>query len=86
MSARIDLYNYADDAHLGGEYLDELLNRVEQEAAASPRAELADRAAENRELRREAGRAADLIDAGETAQAVSLLRYISRAATNPTGE
>ncbi|MER6350643.1 hypothetical protein ABT186_02005 [Streptomyces sp. NPDC001634] len=34
MSARDDLYNYADDAHLGGEYLDELLDRVEKEAAA----------------------------------------------------
>lgn len=32
MSARDDLYNYADDAHLGGEYLDQLLDRVEQEA------------------------------------------------------
>ncbi|MEU8623302.1 hypothetical protein [Streptomyces sp. NPDC048669] len=49
--------------------------------SGSPRAELADRAAENRELRREAGRAADLIEAGEHAQAVALLRYISRPAT-----
>jgi hypothetical protein len=34
MNARDELYNYADDAHLGGEYLDELLDRVEREAAA----------------------------------------------------
>ncbi|WP_432130620.1 hypothetical protein [Streptomyces tendae] len=34
MSARDELYNYADDAHLGGDYLDELLDRVEKEAAA----------------------------------------------------
>lgn len=34
MNARDDLYNYADDAHLGGDYLDELLDRVEKEAAA----------------------------------------------------
>ncbi|MBZ6102714.1 hypothetical protein [Streptomyces olivaceus] len=34
MNARDELYNYADDAHLGGEYLDELLDRVEKEAAA----------------------------------------------------
>jgi hypothetical protein len=32
MNARDELYNYADDAHLGGEYLDELLDRVEEEA------------------------------------------------------
>jgi hypothetical protein len=32
MNARDELYTYADDAHLGGEYLDELLDRVEQEA------------------------------------------------------
>lgn len=40
MSARNDLYEYADDAHLGGDYLDELLNRVEAEAAARTRREL----------------------------------------------
>ncbi|MGW1950114.1 hypothetical protein ACWCRC_38145 [Streptomyces sp. NPDC001940] len=34
MNARDELYNYADDAHLGGDYLDELLDRVEREAAA----------------------------------------------------
>lgn len=34
MNARDELYNYADDAHLGGDYLDELLDRVEKEAAA----------------------------------------------------
>ena len=34
MSARDDLYEYADGAHLGGEYLDELLGRVEAEAVA----------------------------------------------------
>jgi hypothetical protein len=32
MNARNELYNYADDAHLGGDYLDELLDRVEKEA------------------------------------------------------
>ncbi|MCX4993432.1 hypothetical protein [Streptomyces sp. NBC_00568] len=32
MTARDELYNYADDANLGGEYLDELLDRVEREA------------------------------------------------------
>ncbi|WP_329203869.1 hypothetical protein [Streptomyces sp. NBC_01435] len=40
------------------------------------KAELADRAQENRELRREAGRAADLIVAGKNDQAVSLLRHM----------
>ncbi|MFI8191378.1 hypothetical protein ACIF8T_21585 [Streptomyces sp. NPDC085946] len=35
MTARDELYNYADDAHLGGDYLDELLDRVEKEAAAT---------------------------------------------------
>ncbi|MFD9212053.1 hypothetical protein ACFVY9_02835 [Streptomyces sp. NPDC059544] len=34
MSARDELYEYADGAHLGGEYLDELLDRVEAEAVA----------------------------------------------------
>lgn len=32
MTARDELYTYADAAHLGGEYLDELLDRVEREA------------------------------------------------------
>lgn len=40
MSARTDLYNYADDAHLGGDHLDELLNRVEVEAAGAAGREL----------------------------------------------
>lgn len=39
MNARDELYAYADDAHLGGEYLDELLDRVEKEAAAKTLAE-----------------------------------------------
>ncbi|CAL9594270.1 hypothetical protein SUDANB1_05289 [Streptomyces sp. enrichment culture] len=34
MSARSELYEYVDGAHLGGEYLDELLGRVEAEAVA----------------------------------------------------
>lgn len=42
MSARDDLYNYADDAHLGGEYLDELLDRVEAEARTDERKRVAD--------------------------------------------
>jgi hypothetical protein len=49
MNARDELYNYADDAHLGGEYLDELLDRVEKEAAAkalaNPEAEIRKRVA-----------------------------------------
>jgi hypothetical protein len=35
MNARDELYNYADDAHLGGDYLDGLLDRVENEARAA---------------------------------------------------
>ncbi|MGW2920365.1 hypothetical protein ACWDBF_21240 [Streptomyces angustmyceticus] len=42
MTARDDLYNYADDAHLGGDYLDELLDRVEAEARADERRRVAD--------------------------------------------
>lgn len=34
MSARDDLYEYADSAHLGGDELDGLLDRVEAEAVA----------------------------------------------------
>ncbi|WP_333742683.1 hypothetical protein [Streptomyces ardesiacus] len=45
MNARDELYNYADDAHLGGDYLDELLDRVEEEAAAKAVAEIRKRAA-----------------------------------------
>ena len=40
MSARTDLYNYADDAHLGGDHLDDLLDRVEAEAAGAAGREL----------------------------------------------
>jgi hypothetical protein len=46
MTARTELYNYADDAHLGGEYLDELLDRVEEEARTAGSLE------QQRELRR----------------------------------
>jgi hypothetical protein len=42
------------------------------------KAALADRAAENRELRREAARAARLIESGRAGEALSLLRHISR--------
>ncbi|MFD8545605.1 hypothetical protein [Streptomyces sp. NPDC059649] len=42
MTARDDLYNYADYAHLGGDYLDELLDRVEAEARADERKRVAD--------------------------------------------
>ncbi|TXS34758.1 hypothetical protein [Streptomyces sp. OR43] len=59
----------------------DLVAALKRENTEDDHAELADRAAENRELRREAGRAADLIEAGDHAQAVSLLRYISRPAT-----
>lgn len=49
MNARDELYDYADDAHLGGEYLDELLDRVEKEAAskalANPEVEIRKRIA-----------------------------------------
>lgn len=37
MSARDELYEYADGAHLGGDTLDELLDRVEAEAALRTR-------------------------------------------------
>ncbi|MDP5310406.1 hypothetical protein [Streptomyces poriferorum] len=59
----------------------DLVAALRRENTTSAHAELADRAAENRELRREAGRAAELIEAGDHAQAASLLRYISRPAT-----
>lgn len=55
----------------------DLVAALKRETAATLRAELSDRAAENRELRREAARAADLIEKGETAQAVSLLRRLA---------
>ncbi|MFF7098533.1 hypothetical protein ACFY9A_40175 [Streptomyces rubradiris] len=44
----------------------------------SLRAALTDRAAENRQLRRDMKRAVDLIDRGDTAQARSLLLLLSR--------
>lgn len=45
MNARDELYAYADAAHLGGDYLDELLDRVGQEAAAKAAAETRKQAA-----------------------------------------
>lgn len=42
MTARNDLYNYADAAHLGGDHLDELINRVEKEAASAALRDAAD--------------------------------------------
>lgn len=56
MNARDELYNYADDAHLGGEYLDELLDRVEKEAADKVLSEADDA------LRARAGELSDLAD------------------------
>lgn len=47
MSARDDLYTYADDAHLGGDHLDELLTRVEKEAASAALRDAADWAETN---------------------------------------
>ncbi|MDG9687840.1 hypothetical protein QC334_34795 [Streptomyces sp. DH18] len=44
-------------------------------------AALQDRADENRQLRREAARALDLIERGDVEQAKSLLRRISRSVT-----
>ncbi|WP_031046828.1 hypothetical protein [Streptomyces sp. NRRL F-5650] len=40
MSARDELYEYADSAHLGGDTLDELLDRVEDEASKRTRREV----------------------------------------------
>ncbi|MGW0012567.1 hypothetical protein ACWDVX_22830 [Streptomyces tendae] len=40
MSARDELYEYADSAHLGGDTLDELLDRVEAEVSTRTRREV----------------------------------------------
>ncbi|MGC5534239.1 hypothetical protein [Streptomyces sp. SR-10] len=79
MSARDDLTTYAATTRtITADSLAPYIDAVDEEATTSTRAALSDRAAENRELRREAARAADLIERGETAQAVSLLRYLAR--------
>ncbi|MES9522446.1 hypothetical protein [Streptomyces capoamus] len=54
----------------------------QEQQTASLRASLADRAAENRELRREIARAVRLIEAGRMDAATSLLRFLSLSATD----
>ncbi|MFI7890893.1 hypothetical protein ACIFUY_06470 [Streptomyces sp. CACIS-1.16CA] len=82
MSARDDLTAYATTTHtITADSIAPRIDAVEAETTASTRAALSDRAAENRELRRDAGRAADLIEKGETAQALSLLRRLARSTT-----
>ncbi|MFJ8763125.1 hypothetical protein [Streptomyces cyaneofuscatus] len=81
MTARDNLRNIICAQASSPEDTEEKIDAVVAEATASTRAALSDRAAENRELRRDAGRAADLIEAGETAQATSLLRSLARSIT-----
>lgn len=82
MSARDDLTTYAASTRtITADSIAPYIDAVEAEATASTRAALSDRATENRQLRREAARAADLIEKGETAQAVSLLRSLARSIT-----
>ncbi|MFJ7998967.1 hypothetical protein ACIQ7D_17725 [Streptomyces sp. NPDC096310] len=82
MAARDDLIRYAASTRtVTADGLAPYIARVELQAAAHSRAEAADRATENRELRLNAMRAVDLIAAGQTAQAVSLLRSIARSVT-----
>ncbi|MCQ1575399.1 hypothetical protein [Streptomyces parvus] len=78
MSARDDLTTYATTTRtITADSLAPYIDAFEVEATTSTRAALSDRAAENRQLRREAARAANLIEKGETAQAVSLLRSLA---------
>ncbi|MGW7786034.1 hypothetical protein [Streptomyces tricolor] len=49
---------------------------------ASLKASLADRASENRELRREIARALRLVEAGRLDAATSLLRFLSLSTTD----
>ncbi|WP_228994325.1 hypothetical protein [Streptomyces sp. DH8] len=78
MTARDDLTTFtATTRTVTADSIAPYIDAVESEATESTRAALSDRAAENRELRREAARAADLIERGETAQAVSLLRRLA---------
>jgi hypothetical protein len=52
----------------------------QEQKLASLAAELRDRAAENRELRREIGRAVRLLEAGRVDTATTLLRHLARNA------
>ncbi|MFF2721262.1 hypothetical protein [Streptomyces sp. NPDC058011] len=81
MTARGNLRNIICAQASSPEDTEGKIDAVVAEATVSTRAALSDRAPDNRELRREAGRTADLIEAGETAQGMSLLRSLARSIT-----
>ncbi|MEU0160210.1 hypothetical protein ABZ154_15550 [Streptomyces sp. NPDC006261] len=67
MSARDDLTTYAASTRtITADSIAPYIDAVESEATVSTQAALSDRAAENREIRREAARAADLIEKGRS--------------------
>ncbi|MGX1632692.1 hypothetical protein ACWGUL_01340 [Streptomyces albidoflavus] len=77
ISAEDQIIHHLKDK-VGLDRADELVAELKEETKSYRKAILKDRADENRELRRDAARAVELIERGDIEQAKSLLRSVSR--------